>query len=83
MHNSSNSTTKNKATTEVPKGYFIRIQKGSEEKTPCKQFVYKALWSRGESNPCPNIVTIGFLHAYFIIVCRHFAGNEQTNKTLS
>jgi len=41
------------------------------------------LWSRGESNPCPNIATISFLHAYFMIICRCIAGHEQTNTTLS
>ncbi len=41
------------------------------------------MWSRGDSNPCPNIATIGFLHAYFIISCRLGAGNEQTNPQLS
>lgn len=40
-------------------------------------------WSRGESNPCPNIATISFLHAYFLIICRHAAGREQTNNALS
>jgi len=40
-------------------------------------------WSRGESNPCPNIATISFLHAYFMIICRCIAGHEQTNNTLS
>jgi len=41
------------------------------------------LWSRGESNPCPNIATISFLHAYFIIAFRNFTGNEPTYEELS
>ena len=44
---------------------------------------FRFLWSRGESNPCPNIATIGFLHAYFTIFCRHFTGSEPTYKALS
>jgi len=41
------------------------------------------LWSRGESNPCPNNVTIGLLHAYCFITCRRIAGKTQTNYSLS
>jgi hypothetical protein len=33
-------------------------------------FPKKEPWSRGESNPCPNNVTIGLLHAYCFIICR-------------
>ena len=41
------------------------------------------LWSRGESNPCPNKATIGLLHAYCFIICRQFSGKTQTKKPLS
>lgn len=41
------------------------------------------MWSRGESNPCPNNVTIGLLHAYCLIICRRIAGKTQTNYSLS
>ena len=37
------------------------------------------MWSRGESNPCPNKVTIGLLHVYCFIICRQSAGKTQTN----
>jgi len=40
-------------------------------------------WSRPDSNRCPNIVTISFLHAYFFISCRQCTGKEQTNALLS
>jgi hypothetical protein len=40
-------------------------------------------WSWRESNPRPNIFVESFLHAYFIINCRHHTGNEQTNMELS
>ena len=46
-------------------------------------FLQAFLWSRGESNPCPNIATISFLHAYFTIAFRNFTGNEPTNEELS
>ena len=41
------------------------------------------LWSRGESNPCPNILCKSFLHVYFWIGCRDEAGTEQTCRILS
>jgi hypothetical protein len=40
-------------------------------------------WSWRESNPRPNIFLKSFLHAYFIINCRHKTGNEQTNSVRS
>lgn len=44
---------------------------------------FPLLWSRPDSNRCPNIVTISFLHAYFLIDCRLRAGKKQTNPQLS
>jgi len=46
-------------------------------------YTFPLSWNRGESNPCPNIAIISFLHAYFIIICRRITGNEQTSYTLS
>ena len=36
-----------------------------------------------ESNPCPNISSKSFLHAYTGIICREMAGTSQTNHFLS
>lgn len=41
------------------------------------------LWSRGESNPCPNKFAVSFLHAYFTIICRDYNGSEPTSVNLS
>ncbi len=35
-------------------------------------------WSRGESNPCPNIFRKSFLHVYFDIGFRELSGAKQT-----
>jgi hypothetical protein len=44
---------------------------------------YFLSWRRPDSNRCPNISSESFLHAYFLINCRHEAGREQTNPILS
>jgi len=44
---------------------------------------YLYLWRWPDSNRCPNIFVESFLHAYFIITCRQWTGNEQTNSSRS
>jgi len=63
-------------------GIHIKIKK------PVKFAFYRLFiaihwWSWRDSNPRPNTITISFLHAYFIIICRRKTGNEQTNHALS
>jgi len=40
-------------------------------------------WSRGDSNPCPNISFKSFLHVYSGIDCRETTGTGQTDRLLS
>ena len=46
-------------------------------------FMHPKKWRWGDSNPCPNIFYKSFLHAYFVIDCRKWTGNKQTNSLLS
>lgn len=43
---------------------------------------FKFLWSRPDSNRCPNKFAASFLHVYFCINCRDQAGTERTNLIL-
>ncbi len=40
------------------------------------------LWSRPDSNRCPNKFAISLLHVYLCIDCREKAGTQQTNLLL-
>ena len=62
---------------------LLQINKKNTENIDYQRIRCFIVWSRGESNPCPNIATISFLHAYFLINCRHLAGKKQTNLALS
>ena len=68
---------KQKVKLTVPDNYQNEPLQSSRRSSKVKK------WSRRDSNPCPNMTFKSFLHAYFRIVCREWAGAKQTNPFLS
>lgn len=59
------------------------MQAGKRKAQNFNHLQYWALWSRGDSNPCPNISFKSFLHVYSGIDCREITGDGRTNYFLS
>jgi hypothetical protein len=70
----------------IVKSYRSEIaEKAGKEKAYSfyqKRIGFYYLWSWRESNPRPNKDTQRFLHVYFVINCRLYAGHKQPTYRL-